>query len=75
VLNDADSTADLVLIGEHSLRRLVVHVAKRWHNYHQSNVAGDEWSSELVTNDTTPHIYANVVVVTFSCSKWIIMVP
>jgi hypothetical protein len=75
VLNDAGSTADHVLKGEHSLRRLVVHVAKRWHNYHQSGVAGDEGSSKLVTNDTTPHIYAKVVVVTFTCSTWIIMVP
>jgi len=74
-LNDAGSTADLVLIGEHSLGRLVVHVAIRWHNYHQSDVAGDEWSNELVTNNTTPHIYVKVVVVTFDCSMWIIIVP
>ena len=75
MVNDAGSTADLVLVGEHSLRRLVVDVAKRWLNYHQSNVAGDEWSSELVASDTTSHIYAKVVVVTFSCSTWIIVVP
>jgi len=75
VLNDAGSTADLVLIGGHSVRRLVVHVAKRWRNYHQSDVAGNEWSSELVTYDTTLHIYAKVVVVTFNFSMWIITVP
>jgi hypothetical protein len=35
----------------------------------------DGWSIELVTSDTTPHLYAKVVVGTFDCYMWIIMIP
>lgn len=42
------------------------------------HIAGQEdvWSNELVTSGTTPHIYSEVVVVTFDCFMWIIiMIP
>jgi hypothetical protein len=35
----------------------------------------DVWFSELVTNDTTPHVYRKVMlVVTFDRFVWIIMI-
>jgi len=40
------STSVAVFIEEHSLTVLVVHLAKRWHKYHLSDVAGkctDQW--------------------------------
>jgi len=50
----------IILVEEHSLRVLAVHLAKRWHKYHLSDVAG---TNELFTNDTTPHIYRKAMLV------------
>ena len=71
----AGSTSVIVFLQEYSLRVLAVHLAKRWHKYHLSDVAGNVWSNKLVTNDTTPHVYRkSMLAVAFDSSMWIITI-
>jgi len=72
-LHQAGSTS-VVFVEEHSVRMLAVHLTKNWRKYHLSDVAGKY--NELVTNDTTPHVYRKVMlVVAFNSSVWIITIP
>ena len=61
-----------MFVDEHTLRVLVVHLAKRWHKYRLSDAG--KYKDPSVTNDTTPHIYRKaMLVVAFDSSMRIIM--
>ena len=65
-----------MFLEEHSLRVLLAfHVAKSWHKYHLSDVAGKS-KDQSVTNDITPDIYGKaMLVVAFNSSVRIITIP
>jgi hypothetical protein len=67
----------LVHLMEVHMRGLAVHIAKtRGINITCYILQVDAWSTQMVTSDTTPHVYGRVLLmVAFSCSKWITMIP
>jgi hypothetical protein len=52
-----------VFVEKHSLRVLAVHLANRWRKYHLSDVEENIRTSQLVTNDTTQHVYLKALLV------------
>jgi len=59
------------------VRGLAIHVAKTVGiNITYYILQVDTWSTQMVTSDTTPHVYGRVLLmVTFSSSKQITMIP
>jgi len=56
-LRRAGTTSVVVFVEEHSLRVLAVHLAKSWHKYHLSDIAGNcmDQSVSHQWHHTTPH--------------------
>jgi len=76
VLRHAGSTSVIVSVEEHSLRVLAVILQKVGVNINCQTLRDNVQTNELVTSDTTPHIYKKVMlVVAFSNFMWIIMNP
>jgi len=67
-LRHAGNTSGVGFAEEHSLRVLAVHLAKSWRKYHLSDIAGKVRTDELVTNDTTSHVYGKAMLVAASDS-------
>jgi len=65
-----------VFVEEHSLSVLAVHLAKRWRKYRLSDVEENVRTNQLVTNDTTPHVYGKAMLVfAVDISMRIITIP
>jgi len=65
-----------MFVKEHSLRVLAVHLAKFGLNITCQTLRENVRTNQLVTNDTTPHVYRKaMLVVAFDSSMRIIMIP
>jgi len=75
-LRHAVSTSDVVFVEERSLRVLVVRLQNVSVNITCQMLQLSVRTNELVTNDTTPHVYGKEMLVTaFDSCMWIITIP
>jgi len=75
-LRHASNTSVVVFVEEHSLEVLAVHLAKLGANITCQTLRENVRTNQLVTNDTTPHVYGEaMLVVAFDSSMRIITVP
>jgi hypothetical protein len=72
----AGSTSVIMFAEEDSLRGQAVNFAKIQHKSHYQNFLEDGRSKQLVTNDTSSHVYIKTnLKVSSYCPMWIAMRP
>jgi hypothetical protein len=76
MIHHAGSTSVITFAEEDSLRGQAVNFVKIQHKSHYQKLLEDGRSKQLVTNDTSSHVYIKTnLEVTLYCSMWIVMRP